>query len=126
MTNYSFARNWTFGLKWQYHTGKPYTEILGSQAVLDPNDANNVLYYEPIYDPYKNSARLPPYHRLDLRIDRDWTFNSWKLNTYFEIFNVYNRCNVEGYDYDESYSAASKEKICGVPALPSFGVEAQF
>ena len=40
-----------------------------------------------------NSARVPPYHRLDLQVDRNWIFDTWILSAYFEIQNVYNRAN---------------------------------
>ena len=128
VTNYEFARFWTFGIKWQYHTGKPYDPIVGGIPVTD--DQGNPVdppYYAPVYaDTGKNSARLPSYHRLDVRVDRDWYFNSWKLKAYFEILNFYNRCNVAAYEYDETYSSESKEDVCGIPFIPSLGISAQF
>ena len=61
-----------------------------------------------------------------MRFDIDWTYNKWKLQTYFEIINAYNQCNVAGYDYDVEYTQESKEQVCQLPFLPSFGVQAEF
>jgi len=122
VTNYEFARFWTFGIKWQYHTGKPYDPIIGSEPGFDVD--GNPLYIPTYGD--KNSVRFPSYHRLDVRVDRDWYFNSWKLKAYFEILNFYNHCNVAAYEYDETYSEASKEEVCGIPFIPSLGIAAEF
>lgn len=120
VSNYKLSRRWNFGAKWHYHSGSPYTPIIGGEP--DPNDANRTL---PVYGS-TNSERLPAYHRLDLRVDFDWIYNTWKLQTYFEIINVYNNCNVAGYDYDTNYDPNTKEEFCQLPFLPSFGVQAAF
>jgi hypothetical protein len=36
----------------------------------------------------RNSARLPPFYRLDLRVDKKWTFETWWFALYFEFINV--------------------------------------
>ena len=41
------------------------------------------------------SERLPEFHQLDMRIDKTWTFNRWKLGLYLDIQNLYNRANTE-------------------------------
>jgi len=128
VTNYEFARHWTFGVKWQYHSGKPYDPIIGGELVRD-EQGNPVdpPYYQPVYAATgKNSARLSPYHRLDVRIDRDWPFNTWKLKMYLEILNMYNRCNTAGYEYDVAYGIESKREVCGIPLIPTIGISAEF
>jgi len=119
VANYRASANWHFGLKWRYHTGARYTPIVDSQEV---NTSAGTIYVPEYGD--INSERLPPYHRLDVRADRDFVFNRWKFNTYFEVVNLYNRCNVAGYSYNPDYK--SKEESCQLPFLPYFGLEAQF
>ena len=116
--NYRISPKYHFGLKWNYHSGSPYTPIVGSTLT---DDGRHI----PVLGA-TNSSRIAAYHRLDLRFDIDWVFNTWKLQTYFEIINVYNHCNVAGYSYDVEYNLDSKEKVCQLPLLPSFGVQAEF
>lgn len=37
-----------------------------------------------------NSQRLPPFHQLDLRIDKTWYLKKWTLGIYVDIQNLYN------------------------------------
>lgn len=126
VSTYKFNPKFQMGLKWNYHSGSRYTPIIDSRVddngtPSDPSDDR----YIPILGE-TNSDRLPDYHRLDLRFDYDWYFNKWKLQTYFEIINVYNQCNVAGYDYDRQYHPESKKEVCQIPLIPSFGVQAEF
>jgi len=116
--NYRLSTKWSLGAKWLYHSGSPYTPIIG--AVLRPMSTNQYL---PIYGEL-NSERLPAYHKLDLRLDRDFTFNTWKLNTYFEIINAYNQKNLSGYSYNKDYTV--REPVYQLPRLISFGIQAEF
>jgi hypothetical protein len=118
--NYRFSRKYHLGFKWNFHSGSPYTPILRGEET-EPGSGR----YVPVLGG-NNSERLPAYHRLDVRFDIDWTYNKWKLQTYFEIINLYNQCNVAGYDYDVQYTPESKEEVCQLPFLPSFGVQGEF
>jgi hypothetical protein len=71
-----------------------------------------------------NSQRLPNYHRLDLRLDRTYVYNKWKLTTFFEIINAYAHNNVAGYDYGPYYN--KKDPVYQLPFLPTFGVQGEF
>ncbi len=114
---YRFTPKFSLSLKWNYHTGTPYTAIYGSNGNYDdgrPRPNHGRL----------NAERLPNYHRLDLRLDYDHPYNTWKLNTYFELINAYNRKNVAGYDYNADYT--TREPVYQLPMIPSFGVQAEF
>jgi hypothetical protein len=79
-----------------------------------------------------NSARLPAYARLDLRV----TFNPrnvtgrWQI--YAEIFNVLNRKHGPTISYDLQHDPSSDRPRLvsrideGLPAVPSFGVRYRF
>ena len=114
--NYRHSAEWSFGAKWTYHSGNPYTPILGGKP---PVNGQVLPEYADI-----NSGRLPAYHRLDLRADRHYLFDTWKLNAYLELINAYNRKNVAGYDYDTTYT--QRKPTYQLPLIPSFGVQAEF
>ena len=105
--------------KWSYHSGAPYTPINGNSGQYPAPDNSFIPNYGTV-----NSGTLPAYHRLDLRLDRNFVYNTWKLNTYFELNNVYQRQNVVGYSYDPSYTKRSDVSPFVIPF--NFGVQAEF
>ena len=117
ISNYKISREWSVGGKWAYTSGRPYTPITGTSGTYP--DGRPIPVYAGI-----NSGTLPDYHRLDLRIDRHYIFDAWKLNAYFELNNVYRRQNVVGYDYGPNYD--KKEAIEGFVIPISFGVQGEF
>ncbi len=114
--NYKHSAPWSFGARWTYHSGNPYTPILGGKP---PVNGRVLPEYGNI-----NSGRLPAYHRLDLRADRHYVFDTWKLNAYLELINAYNRNNVAGYDYSADYT--QRRPTYQLPLIPSLGVQAEF
>ena len=114
---YKLANNWAIGSKWTYHTGTPYTPVLGISGTY-PDGRPRPLYGGV------NSDRLPNYHRLDLRLDKTIAHNTWKATIFFELINAYAHKNVAGYDYGPNYN--KKEAIYQLPFLPAFGFEAEF
>lgn len=117
VTTYKLSDDWTLSSKWNYYTGSPYTPINGTSGTYA--DGRPIPNYGPV-----NSATLPDYHRLDLRLDRNYVFNTWKLNTYFELNNVYQHQNVVGYRYSPSYD--SKEAVTPLVIPISFGIQGEF
>ena len=117
--NYKINKDWTFGAKWRYNSGSPYTPILRGEPRLGgrPNE------FLPVYGQI-NSERFPGYHRLDLRLGRDYLFNNWKLNTYVELINAYNQKNVQDYRYNNNYSVP--EPVYQLPLIISFGIQSEF
>jgi hypothetical protein len=115
--NYKLTDNWSLGAKWTFHTGNPYTPVVGTNGTYA--DGRPVPVYGAI-----NSQRMPNYHRLDLRLDRTYVYNKWKLTTFFEIINAYAHNNVAGYDYGPYYN--KKDPIYQLPFLPTFGVQGEF
>jgi hypothetical protein len=53
--------------------------------------------YEQVGNSYNevgfNTVRLPAYARLDLRCDKSWAFEHWKLTLYGEVLNLTNHDN---------------------------------
>ena len=115
--NYKFDSSWMLGAKWAFHTGNPYTPIVGTNGVYSDGRPR------PVYAAI-NSQRLPNYHRLDIRLDRSYTTQAGKLNIYFEVINVYNSENIAGYRYSPDYRR--RTPVSQLPFLPNFGVELEF
>jgi hypothetical protein len=42
----------------------------------------------------RNTLPVPPYSRLDMRVNRAFTWEQKRLTLYVEVINVYNRENV--------------------------------
>jgi len=119
ITNYKMSDEWSFGSKWTFTSGLPYTPILGSSGTYSSTDLRPKPDYAPI-----NSGTLPDKHRLDIRFDRHLVYDTWKLNVYFEINNVYRRKNISGYDYGPNYDKKDPVEELIIPI--SFGVQGEF
>ncbi|WP_459722771.1 TonB-dependent receptor [Sideroxyarcus sp. TK5] len=114
---YKLDEDWSFGLKWNYHSGSPYTPVIGTSGNYP--DGRFIPRYAGI-----NSGTLPVYHKLDLRADRYMVMDRWKLNAYFELNNVYRRKNIAGYTYNADYS--TREEVYTFELPISFGVQGEF
>lgn len=113
---WEFAQTWTFGARWRYQSGAPYTPVIGTYQ-----DSTGRI--RPLYGAL-GSERLPDYHRLDLRIQKDFLFDTWKLGFFLDIINAYARSNVSGYNYKNNYT--KREPVYQLPFLPSVGIHAEF
>jgi hypothetical protein len=72
----------------------------------------------------RRSARDPDFNQLDIRIDKIFVFDKWKLDLFLDVQNVYNQTNVEGYFYD--YRFRKSFAVPGIPFLPVLGVKGTF
>jgi len=81
---------WQIGAKFQYASGNPYTPVIGTI------EKNNSFF---VVDGEINSARYPDYHKLDLRIDKQFIFDSWSFSVYLDLWNVFNRDNIISYSF---------------------------
>jgi len=117
IAGYKLSDKWEISGKWRYMGGRPYTPIIGSRKLASGD-------YVPIYDEENpNSERFPPYHRLDLRFDRRFHFESWNLVTYFDMQNVYNRRNIWYYLWDRDNKEEDEVYQWGLLPIGGFSVE---
>jgi hypothetical protein len=81
-------KNWRTGLKWRLVGGFPYTPYdLETSSDIEAWNAKG----EPYLDYSKaNTKRLPAFHQLDIRIDKNYFFKKWTLLLYLDIQNIYN------------------------------------
>ncbi|MBR57691.1 MAG: hypothetical protein CMH54_06485 [Myxococcales bacterium] len=111
---YALGRGWQFSLRFRYYSGNPYTPIVGH--ILDANTGD----YVPIFGE-NNAGRLGAFHQLDARIDKTWTFATWKLNLYLDVQNVFMHGNPEAIDYNYDYTQTTY--TTGIPILPILGLK---
>jgi hypothetical protein len=113
---YRLGAGWEVGATFRLISGNPQTPIVGSVY-----DARTDLYI-PINGAI-NSVRNPLFHRLDLRVEKQWRFSHWKLALYLDVQNAYNRQNPEGTIYNFDYR--QRRTLPGLPIIPSLGVRGE-
>jgi hypothetical protein len=113
---YRINETWNLSAEWRYGSGQPipgFYRQVGQGYFL-----TNV----------RNTTRLPAYSRVDVRINKAFLFNKWKLTLNGEVINALNRNNLR-YAGFEGYG--SEGRVFGqldrvFPILPSAGVVIEF
>jgi TonB family protein len=114
---YTLPRNWSIGGRFRYVTGNPTTPVVNSVFNASRDE------YDPIYGKV-NSARIEAFHQLDVRVDKRWVYQSWMLDVYLDVQNIYNRANPEGQSYNYNFRQTQVQQ--GLPILPILGIRADF
>jgi len=115
---YKLDGNWEVGARFRYVTGNPTTPL----ATAVYNEQNDT--YTRVQAKELLGSRLPAFHQLDLRVDKKFVFDSWLLNLYLDVQNVYNHGNPEGIQYN--FDATAHQYQTGLPIIPSLGVRGEF
>lgn len=108
---------WTYSARMRFVTGLPYTPVNGATY-----DSDNDVYIPMSGSIY--SQRFDAFNQLDIRIDRKFIYDKWILTAYLDIQNVMNQPNSQNIEY--SYDYTQKDKVRGLPILPTFGVKGEF
>ena len=111
------GRGWEVGARFRYVTGLPDATVLGT--VFDADS----LVYIPIY-PQASDLRVPDFHQLDVRVDKTWQFDRWRLGAFLDVMNVYNHANPEFFSYNYNYT--QRGIVQGLPIIPSLGLRGEF
>lgn len=76
-----------------------------------------------------NTQRLGAYQRLDIRADKDWAFQHWKLTLYGEVLNLTDHYNAR-YFYTSPINLTTGQvqvqTLQGLPITPTAGMAFQF
>lgn len=116
---------WTLGAAFQYGTGQAFTPAAARYLLRDPASGrtDNLSQLLPAD---RNSARLHPYHRLDVSARRPIRLFGRPAELVLEVFNVYNRRNewFAQYETDEEVTEATMVRM--LPLIPSVGVNLAF
>lgn len=105
-----------FSVRWSYIGSRPFTpvdEIASNQAGTTVLDIQNY-----------HRLRMPPYHSLFTRFDRRWFLNRMSITTFIEVWNAYNRQNVELYYWNVAENQVSD--FNQFSTLPIGGVKIEF
>ena len=81
-----------YSLRWRFAGGRPYTPF---DEEASAREGTGIVQRDRI-----NELRLPPYHRLDLRLDHRRHFGRFNLVSFFTLLNAYNRANLFHYFWD--------------------------
>jgi TonB family protein len=119
--SYELGRGWTFGARFRLISGRMYTPVIRppNLPALYASDASSytALRDEPF------SERLPLVHQLDLRIEKAWQYEWWRLLVYLDVYNAYNHASVEGVRHN--YNFSERFYSGGTPIIPSLGVQGE-
>jgi hypothetical protein len=120
--SYRLGNGWEAGARFRVVSGNMTTPVLRYpelQALQDFDVGANVpLQGEPFSD------RLPIFHQLDVRIEKNWQFRDWRLMAYLDVWNAYNNAAVEGIQYNFNFTERAPQT--GLPIIPSLGVRGEF
>jgi hypothetical protein len=139
--------HWHFNLAFRFHTGWPTTKISGRLVPPedDPDDdgepgeepgedpgIGEEPKIVPVFGPI-GGERLRNYHRLDLRVSREWKLTKSRLSLYFDVQNVYDKENIAGQDVELEFAVDPDDQVRLIPVaekwggfLPSVGIEWEF
>ena len=114
---------WRYGANFVYATGQAFTPASARYTLRSPATSSVEDYVLPAA---RNSARLLPYHRLDVSLRR--SFSPWGSGAewYLQISNLYSRRNEWFVQYDTDDPATEPKVIKQLPILPTFGIQFEF
>jgi len=115
-----FWDNWALSTRLNYHSGKPYTKVIGTYV----DSSGTTPRVRPIYeDPF--SSRLPDYFSLNVKIAQEMKLaRGSSFEWSFEIQNLTNNENISGVNYDDNYNVTGYAKQ--LPLLPWFDLVYRF
>ncbi len=83
---YELPRNWSVGAKLSAIGGGPFTPYdVDKSSLVEAWDAQGRPYLD--YSRY-NTGRLDAFCQLDVRVDKNYYFRSWRLGIYVDLQNV--------------------------------------
>jgi TonB family protein len=117
VASWRIDKRWRFGARFRFTSGNPYTP--SGYGALD-TDAGAV---QPVSAVPLDSARLPPFHELDLRLDRTWVLGPARVTAYADIENIYSYA--APIDVSYNYNFTQHGYLKGFPILPGLGVRGE-
>jgi len=124
----AFGPEWTLAATFHLNTGAPYTPLLYTQAPNQTNGSDIRRGHSAyVIKGEKNSARVPTYHRLDLKLSRELPKLPLHPYMYIEVINIDNRQNAYnlGQFEDRSGNIVTGQST-GIPLTPLVGIGGRF
>ena len=124
----TFGPDWALSATFRLNTGAPYTPLLYTQSPNEVGGADLNRGHSPyVIEGEKNSARVPVYHRLDLKLSRELPKLPLHPYMYIEILNVYNRQNAYNLVQFESRDGEIVTgQSTGIAFIPLIGIGGRF
>jgi len=115
---YKFNENWEVSSKFRYFSGVPFTPVYRPE-----DNTENPGSIQNLPDEYL-SDRLNTQGILDIRVDRYFNFNAWRLVVFLDVQNVLNNRYeiIPRYDFWEDKVITNNS----IGILPSIGISAEF
>ena len=107
--------NWELSIRWSYFGGKPYTPINLESSIRGDEQ---ILYLDQF-----NQEKTPAYHSLFVRYEKRYNLKKSNLIVFFEIWNTYNRENIETYFYSRGNQQIEKIVYFSTIPVGGFGLE---
>ena len=131
----SLGRGWNLNLQWLFRSGFPYTGPIGQFQYVgeggsiwrEPEQEQQFYYWLPLSG-RRGNYRLPPYHRLDVGVEKGFKLFGIGWTWYLQVINVYAQKNVLWYNYNtDENGRVVREPFTILPIpIPSFGVRGGF
>lgn len=86
--------HWEFSIRWSYIGSRPFTPLDMEASAAQNTTILDLTQY--------NEDDMPAFHSLYLRGDRRFFLNNFTLTTFIEVWNAYNRNNVEDYYWNQN------------------------
>jgi hypothetical protein len=119
VADFDLGDAWTVGTRLVYGSGYPYTP---SVAVY--NKSSNAWEWQ-LGKP--NSAYLPEYKRVDLRVSNDFNLFGLSSSAFLDVSNLFDFTNVQAYVYQ--FDSQGNPKVVTIklwPILPTLGMTVRF
>lgn len=111
----NLGNGFRFGGRFSYLTGRPATQTVQVEFIDGSVRRSEEI---PV-----GRARLPDFHRLDLRLEKRWSWEARTVAVVLEWFNVY--LKKEAVEWDCGRRGCAAVEI-GPVTIPSIGVEGAF
>lgn len=117
--DWNLGNQWSANLRIQYGSGYAYTP---STALYNTQKGQ----WEWISGS-KNSATLPPYRRVDIRVGKEFEIAGLSTSAFLDVSNLFNFTNIQSYRYRfNSNGSPYVEQVKLWPILPTLGMTVKF
>src|SRR5262249_23522538 len=116
--SYRMTPSVNLSARYNYATGAP---VPGYFSVPDFTTEDSVVVNS------RNSSRFPAYERLDLRLNKSFVHDRWKMTLYAEVLNATNHRNLRYMGVGGNYRDQAWARLGSTaPLLPSVGLSVDF
>jgi TonB family protein len=120
--SYKLGRGWEVGGRFRLVSGNLDTPAPGFPDLPAVYAADAAAYTPLSATPF--SERLPLFHQLDVRVEKNWQFEDFRLTFFIDVLNAYNHAAYEAFVYNFDYSLRQYQQ--GLPIIPSVGFRGEF